>query len=114
MDDNFDIYRLKAELCKNFADPKRLMIIDQLRSGEKSVGELVEKINVKQSVVSRHLALLRQSGIVYTRRAGTNVFYRLSDPKISETCEMMHQILLRQIENNRKLTSRFLKKVSPS
>lgn len=114
MNDNFDIYRLKAELCKNFADPKRLMIIDQLRSGERSVGELAENIKVKQSVVSRHLALLRQSGIVYTRREGTTVFYRLSDPKIYETCEMMHEILLRQIENNRKLTSKFLKKASLS
>ena len=105
---NLELYSLKAELCKTFADPKRLIIIDELRQGETTVGELARLLEFPQAVVSRHLAILRDKGVVQYRREGTSVYYSLSDPKIGDACDMVHQILLDQIEKNRKLAERLV------
>ena len=97
-----ELYRLKAELCKTFADPTRLIIIEELRSGEKSVGDLVRILEIPQTSVSRHLALLRDRGVVQFRREGTAIFYSLTDAKIGEACDLVHEVLLNHIEKNRK------------
>ena len=106
---NMELYELKAGLCKTFADPNRLIIINELRSGEKPVGELVQTLQVPQAVVSRHLALLRNKGVVTARRQGTNVFYSLTDPKIGEACDMVHQVLLNHLERNRDLARKIVR-----
>lgn len=105
---NLELYKLKAELCKTFADPTRLIIISELRSGEKTVGTLREKIGISQPVVSRHLAVLREKGIVRARREGLNVIYSLTDPKITEACDMVHNILLTRIALNKDFAEKIM------
>ncbi len=105
---NLELYSLKAELCKTFADPKRLIIIDELREGERTVGELARVLELPQAVVSRHLAILRERGVAQYRREGTSVYYSLSDPKIGDACDMVHQILLDKIEKNKQLAERLV------
>jgi len=63
MQRNKELYKLKAELCKSFCEPKRLIIIEELGAGEKSVGELAEIMGISQAVVSRNLAILRDRGL---------------------------------------------------
>jgi len=103
-----ELYELKAELCKVFADAKRLQIIDELRGGERAVGELVKLLGAPQAVVSRHLAVLRERGVVRARREGANVYYSLSDAKIGEACDLVHRILLNQMEKNKQLAERLI------
>jgi len=105
---NMELYRLKAELCKTFSDPTRLIIINELRSGEKVVGRLVEIIGIPQPVVSRHLAILRERGVVSSRREGTSNYYSLTEPKIGEACDIVHNILLNQIAKNKELAERLM------
>ena len=105
---NSELYKLKAELCKTFSDPKRLIIINELREGEKAVGELANVLKISQAVVSRHLAILREKGVVIPRREGTNVFYSLADPQIGKACDLVHQVLLNQIEKNRELSEKLI------
>jgi DNA-binding transcriptional ArsR family regulator len=105
---NLELYKLKAELCKTFSDPKRLIILSELRNGEKAVGELADSLEISQAVVSRQLAILREKGVVTPRRDGTNVYYSLTDPKIGEACDLVHEILLHRIEKNRELTERLM------
>ena len=105
---NRELYRLKAELCKTFADPTRLSIINELRTGEKIVGHLAETLDVPQSVISRHLGLLRERGVVKPRREGVNVYYSLADTKIAEACDIVHDILLNQIAKNRESAERLM------
>jgi DNA-binding transcriptional ArsR family regulator len=105
---DFELFRRKAELCKTFSDPKRLMIISELREGEKSVNELVAALQVPQAVVSRHLAVLRNRGVVVTRREGVNIYYRLTDTKIIEACDIIHEILLDQAARNREIAERLI------
>ena len=93
-----DLYKLHASICHTLANPKRLEIIDKLRVGELSVTELVEALEISQSNLSQHLSVMRQRGIVTTRRDGLNVFYRLSNSKITQACDLMRQVLLENLE----------------
>lgn len=102
------LFRLKAELCKTFADSRRLMIINELREGEKSVSDLVETLEVPQAIISRHLAVLRNKGIVNTRRNGVNIYYSLTNPHIVDACDIVHGVLLDQVARNKELADRFL------
>ncbi len=97
------LYELHASICQVLANPKRLEIIDRLRDGEKSVTELASAIEASQSNLSQHLALMRQKGLVLTRREGLNVFYRLADPKILKACDLMRQVLLGHLEAGAEL-----------
>ena len=103
---NLEVYSLKAELCKTFADPKRLIILNELRSGEKSVGELAHTIGIDHAVVSRQLGILREKGVVQPRREGTTIYYSIADRKIIEACDLVHEILMNQIEKNKEVSER--------
>ena len=97
------IYKLHASICHTLANPKRLEIIDKLRARELSVTALTEALEISQANLSQHLALMRQRGIVTTRREGLNVFYKLSNPKIIQACDLMRQVLLEHLETAAKL-----------
>ena len=105
---NLELFKLKAELCKVFSDPKRLLIISELRNGERQVGELAKALEMPQAVVSRQLALLRSKGVVMARREGTSVYYDLSDLRIAEACDLVHEVLLKNLAQNRELAERYL------
>jgi ArsR family transcriptional regulator, virulence genes transcriptional regulator len=108
-ENNLELYKLKARLCKTFSDPKRLIILDSLRYGEKSVGELVQMLDANQAIVSRQLAILRDRGIVTSRHEGTTVYYSLTDSRICDACDVVHEILLNQMEKNREMAERLMK-----
>jgi ArsR family transcriptional regulator len=97
------IYKLHASICHTLANPKRLEIIDKLRANELSVTALAEALEISQANLSQHLALMRQRGIVTTRREGVNVFYKLSNPKIIRACDLMRQVLLEHLETAAEL-----------
>ena len=97
------LYKLHASICHTLANPKRLEIIDKLRSEELSVTALAESLEISQANLSQHLSIMRQKGIVATRREGLNVFYRLSNPKIVKACDLMRQVLFEHLETGAKL-----------
>lgn len=68
-----------ASLLKALANPKRLMILYALTSGELKVGVLHERIELSQSALSQHLSVLRQQGLVKTRRHAQTIYYSLAD-----------------------------------
>ena len=90
-------YRLHADVCKVLTDPKRLMLLDALRGGERSVGELALAIGVALPNASQHLAILRGAGLVEGRRSGTTVTYRLAEPTIADACDIIHAIVARRL-----------------
>ena len=75
------------------AHPKRMKIIVALESGEKSVTELAKLTGLPQANASQHLALLRQLGLLSTRRDGTRVIYSISDHRIIEACGLVRSCL---------------------
>jgi ArsR family transcriptional regulator, virulence genes transcriptional regulator len=101
------IYNLQAEISKTLANPIRLAILHTLKEGEKSVNELTDMLGISQSNLSQHLALMRQKGIVTTRKQGTSIFYRVTDPKINQACDIVHQVLIDQLKQKHEIAKNF-------
>jgi ArsR family transcriptional regulator len=99
------VFRLHAEFCKTLADTSRLLIINELSKGEVPVGELAKRLNLSQSNVSKHLALMRERGLVDTRREGAVIYYSLSDRRIYEAIKLLVSVQNDQIERQHLLTS---------
>ena len=95
-----ELYRLQAELCKGMAHPKRIFILSVLKDGEKTVGELGKLTGISQSNLSQHLTLMRQIGIVQTRRSGPNVCYSIADYQIVEACELVRKAIGQRVRRN--------------
>jgi DNA-binding transcriptional ArsR family regulator len=71
------------------SEPSRLRIIQAICHNERSVQEVVEHTGLPQPNVSRHLALLHRAGVLSRKRVGTSVFYKVSDPMLTEFCRMV-------------------------
>ena len=78
-----------AERFRALGEPARLAIINALRDGERTVGELVEATGQAQANVSRHLAVLHGAGFVSRRRDGAFVRYAVSDAQVYQLCDLM-------------------------
>lgn len=97
------VMQLQAGICKILSNPKRLQILHELRSGEKTVNELAQSTGFRQANVSQHLALMRLRKMVIERRVGNTVFYRISDRRINNACDIMQAVLLDQASADSKL-----------
>jgi len=78
-------------LLKAMANEARLMVLCHLIEGERSVSELQEAIGLSQSAMSQHLAVLREQGVVTTRRDGQSVYYRVSEGPAMALMETLHR-----------------------
>ena len=92
-----ELLALHARVCKGIADPKRLLIINALRDGERSVMELCDELQLPQANVSQHLAVLRERGLVSTRRDAQRVFYELTSLKIIEAIDLLREVMAEQM-----------------
>ena len=80
-----------SELLKALANRHRLLIVCQLIDGERSVGELAEFLNLRDSTVSQHLALLRKDGLVSARREAQTIFYSIASEPAREVLKTLYQ-----------------------
>ncbi len=79
-----------ADRFRLLSDPTRLRIVNELHaSGELSVGELVERLEISYASASKQLAMLRAHSTVARRRDGTKVYYRIIDPSLDEVCNVV-------------------------
>ena len=81
-----------AVLARALADPKRLCVLECLGEGEFSVRDLSDRVGCHVPNMSQHLAVLRNPGLVLTRRDGNVIYYRLADPRILEACRLLQSI----------------------
>ena len=88
------VYVLKAQFFRVLGHPVRIRILELLSErGEMNVGELQAGLNLDSSGTSQHLSALRQLGVLDSRRAGTNVHYRIRDPIVSELLSVARQVI---------------------
>ena len=73
-----------AAIGRALADPKRLCVLEVLANGEHSVSDLSREASCHVPNMSQHLAVLRAAGLVVSRRDGSTVYYRLTDPRVLE------------------------------
>lgn len=79
-----------AALLKALANPQRLRVLCVLLEGERSVGQINEEIDLSQSALSQHLAVLRAEGLVATRRAAQTVHYSLLPGAAHDILQVLH------------------------
>jgi ArsR family transcriptional regulator, virulence genes transcriptional regulator len=77
---------------RSLASRHRLMILCNLIDGEMSVGNLVQRLGLTQSNLSRHLATLREEGLVATRRDGTSIYYRIESPRVQALLSELYRL----------------------
>lgn len=80
------------QVLKALANRNRLIILCELHGKERSVAELVEAVGLSQSALSQHLARLREDHTVSTRREGTSIYYRLSDPQVIKIVGLLYEL----------------------
>lgn len=81
-----------AQLLKALANEKRLLVLCMLAEGERSVGELNARVDLSQSALSQHLAVLRNDGLVTTRREAQTIYYTLAKGPAQRIIETLHGI----------------------
>jgi ArsR family transcriptional regulator, virulence genes transcriptional regulator len=87
-------------VLKAMSNPVRLLVLCQLAEGEKSVGELERVVDVSQSALSQHLALLRQRGLVRGRRDGQTIFYSLAGREAPALLAALYEVYCRQVRSS--------------
>lgn len=98
------LYELHAQMCQVFTSPKRLEILNLLKDKELSVGGIAKLVKIRQANLSQHLSILREKGIVKTRREGTSIYYSLANPKISKAFDIIREMLLERLAQTEKLS----------
>lgn len=92
-----ELAELIAARLRVIGDPMRIRILDVLREGEFSVGQLTERLGTSQQNASKHLGILLGAGIVSRRKEGTSSIYRVADESIYALCEQVCGGLQQQI-----------------
>jgi ArsR family transcriptional regulator len=77
---------------KVLANEDRLLLLCQLSQGERSVGELEERLGIRQPTLSQQLAVLRAEGVVSTRRQGKSIFYSVADHDLLEILAVLYRL----------------------
>jgi len=88
-----EITQLHAEICAGLADPNRIMILYALSQRPRNVTELCHELNMPQPLISRHLKVLRERGMVTTRRQGTNIQYFLADDRLIQALDLLRAVM---------------------
>jgi ArsR family transcriptional regulator len=97
------IYQRQSQICKAFANPVRIQILEMLGQRERYVSELLEELGISKPNLSQHLAILRNSGVVTTSRVGKQLSCTLAMPEVKSACELIRNVLRKQVDEGRKL-----------
>ena len=99
------IYERQATICKAFANPVRLQILDMVANGGCPAGELQKKLGISKANLSQHISVLRSAGIISTRRDGQMMICSLAIPEVKQACQLVRKVLIAQLEGNRKIAT---------
>lgn len=93
------IYEMHADICKTLANSKRIEIINLLGNKEMSVSNLLKKTKLLKANLSQHLTIMKNKGIIKSRKEGLSVYYKISNPKVVKACNLMREVLFEQIKS---------------
>ena len=97
------VYEKQSQICKAFANPVRLRIIDLISTGELSISDIQQELNISKANLSQHLTVLKNVGILAARRDGKHVLCSLAIPEVKQACHLVRKVLLAQVEGTRKM-----------
>ncbi len=91
------IFDIQAEFCRAMGNPTRLQILHILRERPMTVSEIMTKLELSQSMISRQLSVLRSVSVVVGERHGNEMVYRLANEKIGEVCDLVRTVLMEEM-----------------
>jgi ArsR family transcriptional regulator len=94
-----ELRRFKAEIFQALAHPTRIAIVELLRNGELSAGQLIDQLELEQANASQHLAVLRSKQIVVNRKEGNQVFYSLRDQALIQVLDILKRYFYSQLSH---------------
>ena len=92
------VSQYQADMCAALGDINRLLLLYALADAPLNVGELVQRVGLPQPTVSRHLHVLRESGLVYAERQGKSMYYYPADPRIFAVLDLIRAISSDQMQ----------------
>jgi DNA-binding transcriptional ArsR family regulator len=92
-----------ANMFRAFSEASRLAILQELKSGERSVSDIVDALPTSQANVSKQLKMLHDAGVVSRRKEGTQVLYQIADPMVFELCRLVCDKLNRDMMKTSRL-----------
>ena len=101
-----DLVELIARRFRVLGEPMRIRLLDHLREGEATVGELSQALAASQQNVSKHLAVLTDAGVLGRRKEGNHVYYRIADEGVFALCEDVCGSLQEQLRSLSELIAR--------
>jgi DNA-binding transcriptional ArsR family regulator len=96
-----EIFERQAVICKAFANPIRLELLDLLGKGEWIVGDLQKELGISKANMSQHIAVLKAAGVISTRREGKQFHCSLTIPEVKQACQLIHNVLRAQVRKGR-------------
>jgi len=100
---DMEIFERQARICKAFAHPGRLQILDLLGQGERGSSELQEALGISKTSLSQHLSVLRSAGVLTTRREGKQIYCSLAMPEVKQACQLIRKVLEAHIADSHRL-----------
>jgi DNA-binding transcriptional ArsR family regulator len=97
-----ELLEIQARLCQAMGNITRLKIVHNLREGEQNASDLIALTGCTQGMISRHLGILRQAGIVIAEKRRSHIVYRIANPKIITVCDLMREVLAEQFSQRSK------------
>lgn len=101
-----ELEELTTNMCRALNDPKRLMILYALGDQQRSVGDLCELLDLAQSNVSQHLAVLRDRGIVDSTREANRIIYTLRDQRVLHAIDLLRNVMNDEVARRHALGRR--------
>ncbi len=100
-----DVFTLQAEILKALSHPTRIRIVNQLRRGERCVCEIMAELELEQSNVSQHLAVLKRAGLLGARKDGLKMMYWVRRPEVFVVLDTLRRMVLLRVEEQVRLLS---------
>ena len=93
------IHKVKAEFFRTLGHPLRVRVLELLKDGEMTVGDLQAELGIDSSGASQHLSAMRRQGILEARKEGTSVYYKVRDPRVFQMLESAKQVIGSHLED---------------
>jgi ArsR family transcriptional regulator len=100
-----EVFERQARICKAFAHPGRLHILDLLGQRDRGVSELQQALAISKTSISQHLSILKAAGVLTTRREGKQIYCSLAMPEVKQACDLIRRVLQAQIAASRRLVA---------
>jgi DNA-binding transcriptional ArsR family regulator len=97
------IYEKQVSICKAFANPIRLRILDMIAQRPYAASELQEQLAISKANLSQHMTILRAAGVIITHREGKQVYCSLAIPEVKQACQLIRNVLRAQIRSGQQL-----------